>query len=125
EVVIFDAAVIEILRTKTDDSGAFLVAGIPSGEYELRFRKPVFPEYMTQATVRAGCASTIDGQMETRQPQAQSTVAAGWQSASEVWSYRLDRFDRTRLDRFSLLINLLKLIETQDAPTVARNLHDG
>ena len=34
EVVIFDAAGMEIFRTKTDDSGEFLVAGIPSGEYE-------------------------------------------------------------------------------------------
>src|SRR2546428_3925264 len=79
EVVIFDAAGMEILRTKTDDSGEFLVAGIPSGEYELRFRKPAFPEYITQARVRAGCAGTISGQMETRQSQAQSTAAAQWQ----------------------------------------------
>jgi len=125
EVVIFDAAGMEILRTKTDDSGEFLVAGIPSGEYELRFRKPAFPEYITQARVRAGCAGTISGQMETRQSQAQSTAAAQWQSAPELWSCILDRFDRTRMDRFPIARNIWNLLETQHLSSVPSNIDEG
>src|SRR5207244_11111083 len=58
EVVIFDAAGMEILRTKTDDLGEFLVAGIPSGEYELRFGTPALREYLPQARLRDGHAGT-------------------------------------------------------------------
>src|SRR2546425_254034 len=79
EIRILDGARTELQGTKTDDSGEFLLAGIPPGEYELIFRKPDFPEYTTRATVSAGCGSPIAGQMETRKSQAQTTVAAEWQ----------------------------------------------
>src|SRR5256886_1049168 len=125
EVVILDGAGTEILRTTTDDSGEFLLAGIPPGEYELRFRKPDFPEYMTHARVRAGCESTIDGQMETRKSQAQPTVAAEWQSASELWSCKLDRFDRRRMDRLPIARNIWSLLETQHLSSVSDNIDEG
>ncbi len=125
EVVLTNTAQGELLRSKTGGSGEFLLMGVPSGEYELRFRKEGFPEYVVHVRVQAGCNSVIEGQMAGEGSQVSSRIIAQWQRPVELWSCQVDRFGRTSMDNFPVARNIWNLLQTQHPPAVTETIDEG
>jgi len=125
QVILSDADGRNVLQSQTNQSGAFVLIGIPSGQYELTLRSPLYPEYRLRSVeVRADCANVVAVQIEQK-VGLQTVMASSERRAPQFDGCQIERFDRARMENLPGARNIWYWLETQDPSSVTDLIDEG